>query len=68
MGLLVDAVSGLRRFSRSQIQAVESAPLELNDFLEGQVADGDNVAPVISLRKIVREGLKDMAEHQHGAN
>lgn len=57
---LVDAVSGLRRYSRTQIQppTVRGLPAALHPFVRGSFHDGADRRPVLSLSAIRDERLR----------
>ena len=63
-GFLVDAVSGLRRFSRSQLRppAAEGLPAELASFVRGAFAGADENRSVFSLRAVLEERLAAQAK------
>ena len=62
-GFLVDAVSGLRRFARPQMQpptAVDVGP-DLTPYLTGAFADAEETRAVFSLQAVLRDRLSNVA-------
>ncbi|MEN8719322.1 MAG: chemotaxis protein CheW [Oceanococcaceae bacterium] len=63
VGFLVDAVSGLRRFARADMRAVDVRSdsgllmAEMAPYVSGAFPDGNDVRLVFSLRKVVQERL-----------
>jgi len=58
-GFLVDAVSGLRRFSRAQMEAPDSATVAegLGEFVTGVFSEGGEPRPVFSLHTVLLNRL-----------
>lgn len=58
-GFLVDAVTGLRRFSRAQMQSADGAPVadDLAEFVTGVFTEGDELRPVFSLQTVLLNRL-----------
>ncbi len=58
-GFLVDAVTGLRRFSQAQMQPAESAVVaaEFADFVTGVFSEVDEPRPVFSLHTVLLNRL-----------
>ncbi len=58
-GFLVDAVTGLRRFSRAQMQPADGAQVadDLAEFVTGVFTEGDELRPVFSLQTVLLNRL-----------